>query len=63
MDDSNENYVLTNVNPSLDTTQTDILLNLLNADGKDGLHSFVVGMSKLLRVFFNLKVICFYIYF
>ena len=47
MDDSNENYMLTNVNPSLDTTQTDILLNRLTADGKSGFHSLVVGMSKL----------------
>lgn len=46
MDDSNQNYMLTNVNPSLDTTQTDILLNMLNADGKSGFHLFVVGMSK-----------------
>jgi hypothetical protein len=46
MDDSNDNYILTNVNPTLETAQTDILLTLLNADGKDGFHSFVVGMSK-----------------
>ena len=46
MDERNDNYILTNVNPSLDTTQTDILLAMLNADGKSGFHSFVVGMSK-----------------
>ena len=45
-DDSNDNYMLTNVNPTLDRTQTDILLTMLNADGKSGFHSFVVGMSK-----------------
>ena len=46
MDERNDNYMLTNVNPTLDTTQTDILLTMLNADGKSGFHSFVVGMSK-----------------
>ena len=46
MDDSNDNYILANVNPTLDTARTDILLIALNADGKSGFHLFVVGMSK-----------------
>jgi len=47
--DKNNDYELSDVNPSLDQIRTDPILNGLNSDGKNGFNSFVVGMRKLFK--------------
>ena len=44
--DDNDDYNLLNVNPPLDKSKTNPMLETLNADGKNGFNSFAVGMSK-----------------
>ena len=44
--DENKDYILSNVNPPLDKSKTDPVLETLNADGKNGFNLFAVGMSK-----------------
>eukprot|EP00578_Thalassiosira_sp_NH16_P008205 CAMPEP_0181111216 /NCGR_PEP_ID=MMETSP1071-20121207/19153_1 /TAXON_ID=35127 /ORGANISM="Thalassiosira sp., Strain NH16" /LENGTH=241 /DNA_ID=CAMNT_0023195087 /DNA_START=19 /DNA_END=744 /DNA_ORIENTATION=+ len=48
MDDNNE-YQLSDVNPTLDEKQTNSLLDDLNADHKNGFNTFVVGIRKLFK--------------
>lgn len=48
MNEDNEEYILSGVNPSLDVAKTNPILDELNKDGKSGFNSFAVGMSKSL---------------
>ena len=48
MNEDNEEYILSGVNPSLDVAKTNPILNELNKDGKSGFNSFAVGTSKYL---------------
>ena len=44
--DENDQYQLSKVNPPLNQTTTDALLEELNKDGTNGLNKFAIGMSK-----------------
>ena len=48
MNEDNQEYILSSVNPSLDVNKTNPILDELNKDGKSGFNSFAVGMSKSL---------------
>mmetsp|Transcript_31585 Transcript_31585/g.66880 ORF Transcript_31585/g.66880 Transcript_31585/m.66880 type:complete len:97 (-) Transcript_31585:210-500(-) len=47
--DENNNYEISDVHPHIDKNKTDPILCVLNADGKNGFNSFVVGMRKLFK--------------
>jgi len=47
--DAKNDYQLSDVNPPLDQIRTNPILKGLNADGKNGFNSFMVGMRKLFK--------------
>ena len=58
MNEDNQEYILSSVNPSLDVAKTNPILDELNKDGKSGFNSFAVGMSKSLFLFY---VLCYWL--
>ena len=57
MNEDNQEYILSGVNPSLAVNKTDPILDELNKDGKSGFNSFAVGMSKSLFLLYLLCVV------
>ncbi len=44
--DENDQYLLSKVNPHINQTRTDAILEELNNDGTNGLNKFAIGMSE-----------------
>jgi len=47
--DEDNDYQLSNCNPSLGKTKTRPLVDQLNLDGKEGFNSFTIGIRKLFK--------------